>query len=337
MQIEKNILSIADQYDTFFVDVYGVLYNGLSLYDNTLGTMEELRKLGKKIIILSNATLVSEDAKRSYEQRGMYSGVHYDEFLTSGEYLHNVLISNFHEISKSLDKEISSVKCLFMGNANIFSDSQIIKTESFDYADLMYVGVPRASYGRVRVDDLLDENDEPVKIEDVVHCDWYKLHDPLGRRGPMEFAAVLEKCLEKNKVLLVANPDMFAHESDSSQKVAPVFAQGILGRYYEKLGGKVVYFGKPYEGIYNFAKQFADPKDKIAMVGDTPWTDILGANNASINSAMVMTGVTAEFIKDESIPLEKRFDRLFGEISYRMSGLRQCQNRPTHTLERFAK
>lgn len=337
MIIEKNILSIVEQYDTFFIDVYGVLYNGLSLYDNTLETMEELRKLGKKIIILSNTTKVSEDAKRGYEQRGMYEGTHYDKFLTSGEYLHYIFSSKSQEISKNLGKKISSVKCLFMGNASIFADSQITKTDSFDCADMMYVGVPRTLYGRVRIDDLLDENDNPIKIEDVVHQDWHKLHDPLGRKGPMEFAAALEKCLEKNKILLVANPDMFAHESDSNQKIAPVFAQGILGKYYEKLGGKVLYFGKPYKGIFEFAKQFTKPNDKIVMVGDTPWTDILGANNAGIDSAMVMTGVSGEFLKDEKTPLEQRLDKLHGEISYRVSGVQEGSNRPTHLLERFAK
>lgn len=337
MKIEKNILSIANQYDTFFVDVYGVLYNGFSLYDNTLETMEELKKLGKKIIILSNTTQVSEDAKRSYEQHEMYAGTHYDKLVTSGEYLHYILTSNSQEISKNLGKEISSVKCLFMGNASVFADSQIIKTESFDYADLMYVGMPRTLYGRVRIDDLLDENENPVKIEDVVHCDWHKLHDPSGRKGPMEFAAVLEKCLEKNKILLVANPDMFAHESDSTHKIAPVFAQGILGKYYEKLGGKVIYFGKPYKGIFEFAKQFTEPEDKIMMIGDTPWTDILGANNANIDSALVMTGIAGEFLKDEKIPLEQRFDVLYGEISYRVSGQQEGSNRPTHVLEKFAK
>lgn len=338
MKIEKNILSITEQYDTLFVDVYGVLYNGLSLYSNTLETMEELRKLGKKIIILSNTTQVSEDAKHGYEQRGMYSDIHYDKVITSGEYLHYILISQSQEISKSLGKEISSVKCLFMGNASIFADSQIIKTESFDYADLMYVGVPRGSYGRVRIDDLLDENNDPVKIEDVVHCDWHKLHNQAGRRGPSEFATVLERCLEKNKILLVANPDIFAHESDSNRQIAPVFAQGILGKYYEKLGGKVLYFGKPYTGIFEFAKQFAESesKNKILMVGDTPWTDILGANNSGIDSAMVMTGVSGEFLKDEKIPLEQRLNTLYGEVSYRISGL-EGSNRPMYILEKFAK
>lgn len=338
MTIEKNILSLADQYDTFFVDVYGVLYNGLSLYNNTLETMEELKRLGKKIIILSNSTQVSVDAKLGYEHRGMYKGTHYDKFLTSGEYLNYIFASKSSEIPKILGKKISSVKCLFMGNASIFADSQIQKTDSFDCADLMYVGIPRTLYGRVRIDNLLDENDNPIKIEDVIHHDWHKLHDPLGRKGPMEFAAVLEKCLEKNKILLVANPDMFGYESDSNQKIIPIFTQGILGKYYEKLGGKVLYFGKPYGGIFEFGKRFTEPNDKIVMVGDTPWTDILGANNSGIDSAMVMTGVAGEFLKDNAIPLEQRLDKLYGEISYRILGLKQeGSNRPTHLLERFAK
>lgn len=340
LNIKRSILDLADQYDTFFVDVYGVLYNGVILYENTLTTMERLRKMGKKIIIVSNTTQVSEDAKRGYEIKGMFEGVHYDNFVTSGEYLHYALSEQTREIFAKLGMNSLSVKCLFMGNAGVFADTQVIKTEAFDDADLMYVGVPRSSYGSIRIDNLVDENGCTVAIEDVVHSNWHKLRDPQGRKGTEEFALVLEKCLNKHKILIIANPDIFAYEAEGGiapYKVVPIFSQGILGRYYEQLGGKVAHFGKPYPGIFEFARQFALPNDHIAMVGDTPWTDVLGANNFGIDSIMVTTGVCGEFIKRErdNMPLPERFEHLFGEISAKLSAVRGS-NRPTHIIEKFA-
>lgn len=344
MQIEESVIAISDDYDTFFVDVYGVLYNGVTLYDGTLETMKELRKLGKKIVILSNSTMVAADARRSCENRGMYEGVHYDKFVTSGEYLHYVVTSKPQEISEKLGKEVSSVKCLFMSNASVFADSQINKIDSFESADMMYVGVPRTSYGSVQISDLFDEKGNHINIEDVVSKDWHKLHDSQGRKGTEEFALVLEKCLEHDKILLVANPDIFAYESgasnvgDPANNVVAVFTQGSLGKYYEKIGGKVVYFGKPYTGIFAFARKFADPNDRIVMVGDTPWTDILGANCSGIDSALVTTGVSGEFLKRSSIEklTEENFENLYTNIAKKMCNL-EGSLRPTHILSRFAR
>lgn len=380
MKTERNILSIMNEYDTFFLDVYGVLYNGLSLYEGTLETMQKLKQSGKKVVIVSNTTMVSKDSENAYAKKGMLQGIHYDMFVTSGEYLHYILSSQSQQITEKLDYDGTlSIKCLFMGNASLFAGSQISKIDSFDDAQIMYVGVPRSSYGRVRIDDLLDEQNRPVKIEDVIDKDWHTLHDPYGQRGPMEFAVVLEKCLEKNKLLLIANPDIFAHEAIVSpdnkvvtHKGVPVFTQGTLGKYYEKMGGKVLYFGKPYKGIFEFAKKVAnvDSGDKSVMVGDTPWTDILGANGAGIDSAMVLTGVIEEFLKrnmpagdkngsmtgtdgnaDESlrsemlsdpIALEKNLNQVFEKISEGMLGI-TCQKddvtkmRPMHVLEQFSE
>ncbi|MBR1734077.1 MAG: HAD hydrolase-like protein [Alphaproteobacteria bacterium] len=338
MDIGQDIFSVAEEYDTLFIDVYGVLYNGMSLYNGTLDTMEALRKSGKRLIIVSNSSLVANDAKIGYEQRGMIEGVHYDKCVTSGEYLNFCFVTKGKDLFRKQGISVTKIKCLFLGNSNIFVDSQIPKSDLFDEADLMYVGVPIASYGRVLINDLYDENNNLIPIEDVVHSDWRKLHDSNGNQGPKEFAVILEKCLEKNKSLLIANPDIFAHESGGNfvNRIVPVFTQGILGKYYEKLGGKVAYFGKPYNGIFEFAKRYAEPDAKILMVGDTPWTDILGANNSGIDSAMVMTGVSGEFLGDSDIITNDSFNYLFEEISPKFSNL-EGSVRPKHIIKQFAQ
>ena len=323
MDIKNDVFSIADEYDTLFVDVYGVLYDGINLFENTLSTMKSLKKLGKKIIILSNTTQIAHDAKVGYAKRGMYDGEHYDEIVTSGEFLKQTITKKSQEFDQAVGSDVYTVKCIFMGNGEVFSESHVVQAASYKEADFVYVGVPRASYGSVRIDNLFDKDDKFVSIEDVIGSDWNNLRDSQGRKGPYEFASFLEPCLKEKKTLVVANPDIFAHGSvdNNTRNKVPIFTQGSIGKYYEKLGGKVVYFGKPYSGIFEFAKQYANPDDKIAMIGDTPWTDILGANISGIDSVMTMTGVSEEFFSKMSLSLslEEKFDILFNDISKKMT------------------
>ncbi|KJV53838.1 HAD hydrolase, IA, variant 1 family protein [Orientia tsutsugamushi str. Gilliam] len=59
------------------------------------------------------------------------------------------------------------------------------------------------------------------------------------------------------------------------------------------MGGKVVYSGKPHSEIFQAVLNTLAlnvKKKKILMIGDTLETDILGANNIGIDSALVLTG-----------------------------------------------
>lgn len=339
IKIENDILSIVTEYDVLFLDVYGVLYDGIKMFDNVLDTLSTLKKCGKKIIIISNMIQIASDAKMNYSQRGMFEDVHFDEMLTSGEFLKHTILDNGQQFSKMMGGNINSVKCLFMGNGNIFADSYINKADSYSDADFVYVGVPRVSYGSIRIDDLFDAQGNHVNIEDVLKADWKDLKDSYGRRGPLEILHALEPCLKQNKTLLVANPDIFAHgTADGHTKPVPIFTQGCIGRYYEKLGGKVVYFGKPYKDIFEYAKQkYTSADDKILMVGDTPWTDILGANLSCIDSAMVMSGVTREFFDKmpQDINEDKKMSILLEEISTKMMNI-QGSVTPKYVIRRFA-
>lgn len=334
MKIHKSIFSLADGYDAFFVDIYGVLFDGVVMYEYALETLKKLKARGKKVVILSNTTQVAEEARTGYAQRGMISGVHYDQFVTSGEFLHHTILNDFPMFCEMMGKEVKTVKCIFMGNGNVFANTSLNKVDNYDEADFLYIGIPRISYGAVRMDNVLDDNNNPVRIEDVVAYDWHHLHDTQGRTGFSEFARQLEICLEKKKILLVANPDIFAHGTLDNSRV-PIVTQGCLGEYYERLGGKVVRFGKPYKEIFQFAKTFVDT-DRIAMIGDTPWTDVAGANAVGMDSIMVTTGVVHEFFKTMPAHLHEqdKLRILFNEIAPRMAHKEQnCI--PTAVIEKM--
>lgn len=338
MKLLDNIFSIADEYDTLFVDVYGVLFDGLSMYEGVLDTLKQLKKDGKKIVILSNTTQLTPEAVKGYAERGMLIGTHYDYYITSGEFLRNELIHNKPAMEEQIGRPINAVKFMFIGSKGIFEGTNVKVVDDFQSANAIYVAPPRSSYGAVRIDALLDENDRSVSIEDFLYYDWRKLKDREGRQGLAEFARMLEIAIEHNLPLLIANSDIFAHTSTDDKGAYPTLTQGGIGRYYEVFyRGKALYFGKPHPGIFEFAKQqTASQSDKIVMVGDTLWTDIVGAQQSSIDSAMVTTGITHEVFKN--IPnrgIKDKLAVLLEQVGPKLSGIAKKLEKPTYLLKKF--
>ena len=52
---EMGLKSIASQYDLFFIDIWGVIHNGIKLHEKAVKALEELSKNNKKFILLTNA------------------------------------------------------------------------------------------------------------------------------------------------------------------------------------------------------------------------------------------------------------------------------------------
>jgi len=92
-----------------------------------------------------------------------------------------------------------------------------------------------------------------------------------------------------NKIpALCINPDLTAPHGEGS-----VYTPGYFADMYEKIGGKVTYFGKPHYPIYEFTlseyiKEKSIPKNRIIAIGDALRTDIKGANDFGIHSLLVL-------------------------------------------------
>lgn len=102
-----------------------------------------------------------------------------------------------------------------------------------------------------------------------------------------EFDDLLKKAAQMGILTICANPDTTIPKQNILRYCAGHFAEKI-----EQHGGNVIYTGKPREEIYQLVFSHVPdvPKSKILMIGDTFETDILGAQNSGINSALVLTG-----------------------------------------------
>ena len=98
----------------------------------------------------------------------------------------------------------------------------------------------------------------------------------------------LDYFARKGLTMICANPDVSVNRN-GVLGIGP----GALAEYYEKLGGRVIFFGKPYEEIYNLSLDQLSDVDphRILVIGDSVNTDIAGANRCGLDSLLVGTGV----------------------------------------------
>ena len=106
------------------------------------------------------------------------------------------------------------------------------------------------------------------------------------------YKALLEGYI--NKKMICTNPDLIVDKGNRRELCA-----GSVAMVFEKMGGEVVYFGKPYPEVYN---QSTDNKNKkILSIGDNLNTDIKGANLLNYDSLLISNGVHKNEIKDNGI------------------------------------
>ncbi|HWK45338.1 MAG TPA: TIGR01459 family HAD-type hydrolase [Stellaceae bacterium] len=82
--IVSGIGAIADRYDGFILDVWGVLHDGLEPYPGVLDALARLTAAGKRVTVLSNAPARAEAVVERIAAIGIPRGA-YHHILTSGE------------------------------------------------------------------------------------------------------------------------------------------------------------------------------------------------------------------------------------------------------------
>ncbi len=111
-----------------------------------------------------------------------------------------------------------------------------------------------------------------------------------------EFDELLKTAAQLGTINICANPDTIIPNQGVNR-----YCPGYFAATLERYGAEVIYTGKPYKPIYEEVfKQIADiPKHRILMIGDTLETDILGAQNSGIHSALVLSGNAEKFHRND--------------------------------------
>lgn len=289
--IYNSLSEIADKFEVFLFDAYGVFWNGGGFYKNSKETMQKLVGAGKIVVVVSNATLLHDDIVTSYQRKNLQEGRDYTFMVSSGEVLRQDLLNN---------------KLNFIGNKfytigakheKMFTGTIYQSVENLDDADFVFCGVPF------------------LTAEDMAKCPQYK-HSFLPAKADEKgniifwdstiaepFAEIVNEAAKLKLPALNANPDYLAQEGHPlAECKSPQFVvrNGTIAEMLRQMDNEVIEYGKPHANIYDYVftklqkiGRMTD-KAKICMIGDTVRTDIKGAVNSGVVPVLcVQTGVTA--------------------------------------------
>ena len=246
---KEGLSSIADDYQLFYVDLWGVIHNGVSLHNEAIKTLKEITKKKKDYILLTNAPRPNNSVKSFLEKLGMEKKIR-EHVFTSGEAALNYL-----------KKNLSNKKFFHIGPPRDFDLFQNFKKFKSD-------NLQNSEY--ILCTGLFDDQNKDLS--------YYK--------------NLLEKNLEKK--MICTNPDLIVDRGNIRELCA-----GSVAMVFEKMGGNVIYFGKPYPEVYN---QSINNKDKrILSIGDNLNTDIKGANLLNFDSLIISNGIHKNEIKEKGI------------------------------------
>lgn len=123
--VTDHIAPIAERYDAFLFDLWGVVHNGIEAYPGALRTLEGLHAMGKTVILLSNAPRLGTDVDPFIARMGVQRE-HYMRVVASGDMVRQSLESGTMEIGR---------RFLFWGKGNDRSVTEGLDFEEVDNID----------------------------------------------------------------------------------------------------------------------------------------------------------------------------------------------------------
>ena len=259
----EGLNTIANDYDLFFIDIWGVVHNGIKLHKEAIKTLEEIEKAKKDYVLLTNAPRPNNTVKVFLDKMGLSKHIQ-EKVYTSGEAALNYLKKNHLN--------------------DIFF--HIGPTKDFD----------------------LFINFKKNKTENIKDCTYF-LCTGLFENYSNDlnyYKELLEKHISKK--MICTNPDLIVDRGNKRELCA-----GSIAMIFEKMGGEVLYFGKPFSEVYN---QAIDTNNKrILCIGDNLNTDIKGANLQNYHSLLISNGIHKKEIENEGVEkITKRYESIVNFI-----------------------
>ena len=251
MPFLSGIEEIADIYDGFIFDVWGVLYNGVSLFDGVIPTLTHLHEQNKQVVLLTNSPRRSYNVVDQLETRGLPRHL-YKAAISSGELAYQALQKQDDSFHSACGKA-----CFFIGPERfkqpILDQDNIRLVDTINAASFVCISNPRDHY-----------SDTAVMEE------------------------TLSVMLDRQLPLLCTNPDMIVRIGDETYPCGGMYAYRykemggnvfIHGKPYEPC------YKATHEALG------IDDKTKIIAIGDSIKTDIQGAKDYGIDAIFNLPGI----------------------------------------------
>ena len=250
---------LIDRYSAILFDAYGVLAGSRHVLPNAAAAIGALNDMGKPYFVLTNdASTLPETRAARYAEMGL--DIAPERIITSG----GLLTAHFAE------RGLAGARCAVLGTA-----------DSAAYVERAG-GVAAAS---PHTDDF-----DALIIGDQAGFPFLETADAV-------LSALFRRIDAGREVhLIMPNPDLIYPEGGgfgfASGSVGLIFESALALRYPDRHDLRFARLGKPRAAIFEEAERRSGTRD-MAMIGDTPATDIRGANGFGIASALVDTGIAA--------------------------------------------
>ena len=111
--------------------------------------------------------------------------------------------------------------------------------------------------------------------------------------GPDDYTEMFAQMRGHGLTMLCANPDFVVQRGGKL-----VYCAGALAQAYQKVGGDVVYYGKPHIPIYDHVRAVAGGAQRFLAIGDGIATDVKGANAAGLDCLFIADGIHGEDVRE---------------------------------------
>jgi len=259
-RLVRGLAELANAYDVVFCDVWGVLHNGVAVFDKAVDALRHFRAqggqsaAGGKVVLITNSPNPSRIVRAQLHSLGAPQDA-YDAIVSSGDVTAALLIER-------------------LGTA-LFHLGPPEETALFEEVLALTGTAPRLA---------------PLDEADFVLCTG--LIDP-WRETPADYDERLAQMRARGLDFICANPDIVVQDGG-----ALAYCAGALAELYAEAGGKVIQAGKPYAPIYDRALALARQlcggdldRSRVLAIGDAMRTDIKGACNQNLASLLVTSGI----------------------------------------------
>ena len=260
---------LVDRYPIFFLDAWGVLMDDAGPRPDAAAFIATLREAGARLAVLSNDASATPDRLAG---KLATVGVRPDEIVNGARLI----------AAAVTQRGLTQKRCLVLGT------------------DDAHANVAASGALPVRPDELADSDD----FEAVILC------SEEGYAFPRAIEALVTSLFMKldrgeRVPLLLANPDIIAPTSPRSWGVAAgamaALLEAALRQRYPLASHAFEPLGKPAALAFETARAITGDGAAV-MIGDQIRTDIVGANRAGLDSALLSESEPPPFTTDDGTP-----------------------------------
>lgn len=239
----RCLSDIAEHYDGFVLDAFGVLNVGDTPIPGAVDRIAALRQAGKRLVVLTNAA--------SYTRRAALEKYRRLGFDFSAD-----------EVVSSRDVAAARLERVAPG-----ARWAAITAPGDDLAD-----IPASCRDLIDAPGAIDTADGILFLSTARWCD-------------VQQARLIAALRARPRPVVVANPDIVAPREGGLTLEPGAYAHDIA----DSTDLQPVYFGKPFPDAYEDAlwRLRGLAPERIAMVGDTLHTDVLGGAAAGMGSVLI--------------------------------------------------